>query len=435
MAYFSLPLSASVTVAPNRSQYFEYEQVSVSCEHRGTGEWTVWRVTTKGLELSQCGSGWGNRTSSTCDMKTVKLSTSGVYWCESKHRHSSYAVNITVTDKPVILQSPVLPVMERGDVTLRCTAKTSSDLPADFYKNDILIWSERPGHVTIHNFSKSNEGAYKCRIRGLGESPTSWLLMTDDSDPASLTVSPDSSQLIEYDNLSLNCGDNSSFHGWRIKRFTTFRGELSGCGEAWGTPTSFGCVLRTAKQPDSAVYWCESPARQRSNSVNITVYGRNVILQSPVLPVMEGRDVTLHCKARTAPSTLSAAFYKDGSLIGTETAGHMTLRHVSRSDEGLYKCHIGSRGESPSSWLFVRDTHSAAPASEPTLPMLKTIRYIVVCSPYFISTLLLLFKCLQIPRERAPPVSMTTPPPSEDNEGLDGQYEDVIADVITEHHF
>ena len=49
------------------------------------------------LELSQGGWGWGSQTSSTCDISTVKLSTSGVYWCESKHRHSSNTVNITVT--------------------------------------------------------------------------------------------------------------------------------------------------------------------------------------------------------------------------------------------------------------------------------------------------------------------------------------------------
>ena len=77
----------------------------------------------------------------------------------------------------------------------------------------------------------------------------------------------------------------------------------------------------------------------------------SVILQSPVLPVMEGDDVTLTCKTKT--SNLTADFYKDGSLIRTEPAGHMTIHHVSKSDEGLYKCNISSKGESPSSWITV----------------------------------------------------------------------------------
>ena len=78
-----------------------------------------------------------------------------------------------------------------------------------------------------------------------------------------------------------------------------------------------------------------------------------MVLQSPVLPVMEGHDVTLSCKTKRPPSNLSAAFYKDGSLIRTEPTGHMTIQHVSRSDEGLYKCHSSSDGESPPSWISV----------------------------------------------------------------------------------
>ncbi|KAI3376182.1 hypothetical protein L3Q82_016388 [Scortum barcoo] len=83
-----------------------------------------------------------------------------------------------------------------------------------------------------------------------------------------------------------------------------------------------------------------------SNTINITVTGGSVILQSPVLPVMEGDDVTLHCKTKTPPSNLPAAFYKDGSLIRPESAGHMTIHHVSKSDEGLYKCNTSAVMES-----------------------------------------------------------------------------------------
>ncbi|KAI3376430.1 hypothetical protein L3Q82_016437 [Scortum barcoo] len=79
---------------------------------------------------------------------------------------------------------------------------------------------------------------------------------------------------------------------------------------------------------------------------------------------MEGDDVTLHCKTKTPPSNLPAAFYKDGSLIRPESAGHMTIRHVSKSDEGLYKCHISSHGESPPSWISVsgKPTTSSPPS-------------------------------------------------------------------------
>ncbi|XP_056224910.1 neural cell adhesion molecule 1-A-like isoform X2 [Seriola aureovittata] len=337
-------------------------------------------------------------------------------------------------DQPVILQSPVLPVTEGHDVTLHCKTKTTpSNLPAAFYKDDVLIGSELTGHVIIRNFSKSDEGAYKCVISDHGESPPSWLLLSDDSEPVSLTAFPDSSQLIEYENLSLSCGADSGLRGWTVRRFTTFSGKLSSCGEKWGTPTSSGCHIHTAKQPDSAVYWCESPARQRSNSANITVYDKAVILQSPVLPVTAGENVTLHCKTKTPPSNLPAAFYKDGSLI-TETTGHMTIHHVDKSDEGLYSCDIRGHGESPPSWLFVRDTHGSAAASESAVTILTVIRYIVVSSPYLVSTYLMVSKYRQRPTESALPVPMTTPTPGEDDEELD-EYDDVIANVTTEHRF
>uniref|UniRef100_A0AAZ1X863 Ig-like domain-containing protein n=1 Tax=Oreochromis aureus TaxID=47969 RepID=A0AAZ1X863_OREAU len=106
--------------------------------------------------------------------------------------------------------------------------------------------------------------------------------------------------------------------------------------------------------------------------VNLTVTGGSVILQSPVLPVMEGDDVTLLCKTKTTPSNLPAAFYKDGSLIRKQPTGHMTIQHVSRSDEGLYKCDISGHGESPSSWITVTDKHTTTPPPTSTPPPAST---------------------------------------------------------------
>ncbi|XP_076737188.1 uncharacterized protein LOC143412403 [Maylandia zebra] len=131
--------------------------------------------------------------------------------------------------------------------------------------------------------------------------------------------------------------------------------------------------------------------------VNLTVTGGSVILQSPVLPVMEGDDVTLLCEEKNS-FNLPAAFYKDGSLIGNETTGHMTIQHVSRSDEGLYKCDISGHGESPSSWITVTDRPantilhpSSAPSPDPTSLNLvfSVVSHLLVICPYFISTLLM----------------------------------------------
>uniref|UniRef100_A0A669CA77 Ig-like domain-containing protein n=1 Tax=Oreochromis niloticus TaxID=8128 RepID=A0A669CA77_ORENI len=180
-------------------------------------------------------------------------------------------------------------------------------------------------------------------------------LLSCTTNQARLTVSPSSSQVFEYDSVTLSCEEEDSSAGWTLWR----NGSKLHCRGQMAKPTR--CHISNIFTWDSGVYWCESREGPISNMVNLTVTGGSVILQSPVLPVMEGDDVTLLCKTKTTPSNLPAAFYKDGSLIRKQPTGHMTIQHVSRSDEGLYKCDISGHGESPSSWITVTDKHTTTP--------------------------------------------------------------------------
>ncbi|XP_028419328.1 Fc receptor-like B isoform X2 [Perca flavescens] len=152
--------------------------------------------------------------------------------------------------------------------------------------------------------------------------------------------------------VSLSCEEDDSSAGWTLRRNTSDKTGTE-CGVDWGgISAGSSCNIGLMVPGDSGVYWCESREGATSNSITITVTGGPVILQSPVLPVMEGEDLTLTCRTERS-SNLPAGFYKDGSFIRTEPAGHMTIHHVSRSDEGLYKCLISSVGESPPSWVSV----------------------------------------------------------------------------------
>uniref|UniRef100_A0A667ZTL6 Ig-like domain-containing protein n=1 Tax=Myripristis murdjan TaxID=586833 RepID=A0A667ZTL6_9TELE len=335
------------------------EYLHLSCEEDSAG-WTVKRNTTT-KTLTECGDTWGKLRASSCRISYTHPSDSGVYWCESREGATSNTVNITVT--AVILQSPVLPVMEGAAVTLNCTTRTPSSLPADFYKDGSLIRTESTGQMTIHHVSKSDEGLYHCTISGYGQSPPSWLAVA-----ASLTLRPSTAQLFVHESLHLSCEEDSA--GWTVKRNTTTE-TMTECGDTWGKLTASSCVISYTYPSDTGVYWCESREGATSNTVNITV--TVVILQSPVLPVMEGAAVTLNCATRTA-SNLPADFYKDGSFIRTESTGQMTIHHVSKSDEGLYHCTISGYGQSPPSWLAVAG---------------ELLCHLVVFCPYFISTLLL----------------------------------------------
>ncbi|XP_018544873.1 low affinity immunoglobulin gamma Fc region receptor II-b-like isoform X2 [Lates calcarifer] len=168
---------AALKVVPNRSQFFQYESVTLSCVETGnSSEWRVKRNTSKYIN-EECSKGWGRRNDSQCLLDDFYQSDAGVYWCESGDGARSRAINITVTGGSVILESPVLPVQEGDAVTLRCInrATSSANLTAQFYKDNLFIASSSTGNMTIYNVSKSDEGLYKCNISGAGESPDSWL--------------------------------------------------------------------------------------------------------------------------------------------------------------------------------------------------------------------------------------------------------------------
>ncbi|XP_014039264.1 Fc receptor-like protein 5 [Salmo salar] len=395
----------SLRVLPDRSQFFEYESLIVSCEVQGNSAgWTQKRYTSTG-KISACGTDWGKQQGFSCIVSLI-LSDSGVYWCESGSGVHSNTVNITVHAGAVILESPALHVTEGRSVTLRCRHRkdkemkvTPSDLTADFYKDGSLVRTETTGEMTIPAVSKSDEGLYKCSTSE-GESPERLMTLTVLSPlPVSLSVRPNRSQFFEYESLIVSCEVQGNSAGWTLKRYTS-TGKISACGTDWGKQQGFSCIVSLILS-DSGVYWCESGSGVHSNAVNITVHAGAVILESPVLPVTEGRSVTLRCRHRkdkemkVTPSDLTADFYKDGSLVRTETTGEMTIPAVSKSDEGLYKCST-SEGESPERLMTL-----TVPASIPdpsTVPVLsvslpRLLGSLLVVSPYLLVTVVLLLKC------------------------------------------
>ncbi|XP_067117627.1 protein turtle homolog A-like, partial [Osmerus mordax] len=214
--------------------------------------------------------------------------------------------------------------------------------------------------------------------------------------PASLTVSPSRSQFFEFESVSLSCEDQGSSAGGRVWRTT--EGRSSECGAGWGSLVGSSCNLKDLYTGDSGVYWCESGSGEHSHAVNITVHDGAVILESPVLPVNQGQAVTLRCRYQTPPSDLTAAFYKDGSLVRTEAAGEMTIPAVSASDAGLYRCSNSELGGSPESWLAVGarpppPSPPPPPAPAPLLSLPRLLCSILVTCPYLVVTVLLLEMC------------------------------------------
>ncbi|KAL0970520.1 hypothetical protein UPYG_G00243180 [Umbra pygmaea] len=181
---------------------------------------------------------------------------------------------------------------------------------------------------------------------------------------ASLHVSPDKSQFFTDSSFSPACKSLVKPEGM------VYSNTTAGVKKAVCRVSVVTCTVDKVKTSDSGVYWCESGS-EVLNTVNITVHGGPVILESPALPVNEGRSVTLRCRFRennkpkqSSLSCLTADFYRDGSLIRNESTGEMTIHAVNKSDEGLWKCRCDNHGESPESWMTVTST--------PTNKMLST---------------------------------------------------------------
>ncbi|XP_027894546.1 high affinity immunoglobulin gamma Fc receptor I-like isoform X3 [Xiphophorus couchianus] len=189
--------------------------------------------------------------------------------------------------------------------------------------------------------------------------------------PVRLTVNPSRSQFFRGESVTLICEDENRSDGWTVRRNTTLETRKR-CGDGWGKLNGSTCNISSFYKHETGLYWCESMSgsSSSSSSIQLSVSGGSVILQSPVLPVMEGDDVTLSCRARNPTHNLPAAFYKDGSFIGDGSSGHMTLLHVSSSDEGLYKCNVKGHGESPSRRISVKEkpTTTSCPPPTPSPP-------------------------------------------------------------------
>uniref|UniRef100_UPI0037E7268A Fc receptor-like protein 5 n=1 Tax=Semicossyphus pulcher TaxID=241346 RepID=UPI0037E7268A len=197
-------------------------------------------------------------------------------------------------------------------------------------------------------------------------------------DSVFLRAEPNRLQFFEYEPLTLVCVDSHGSTGWRIVH--QIKGELTSCET---TTTTSSCRVRNAFTEDSGVYWCESGGK-RSNIINITVTAGPVILESPVT-VMEGDSVTLRCRNKKPSSNRSADFYKDGLLIGSSSAGEMTIHGVSKFDRGFYKCKVSGGGESAQSWLAVRGDHfilkELRPSSDLLFIVLRNILPALMMAP------------------------------------------------------
>ncbi|XP_016535120.1 low affinity immunoglobulin gamma Fc region receptor II-like isoform X1 [Poecilia formosa] len=178
-------------------------------------------------------------------------------------------------------------------------------------------------------------------------------------------VSPERLQFFEYETVTVQCEHLDGVNDWRVKRkFNEKRATNSSDPCSSAEPS---CTLDPALEIHSGEYWCENDEGEKSNSVNISIRVGLVILGTPIQTVAEGSDVTLRCIHQQTELSHIRDFYKDGLHLMTCYSSNMTIRNVSKADEGNYRCSISGAGESPESWLAVHQTLTAPSEGSPTV--------------------------------------------------------------------
>ncbi|XP_030635203.1 carcinoembryonic antigen-related cell adhesion molecule 5-like [Chanos chanos] len=305
----------------------------------------------------------------------VTDSDGGQYWCRAGRGNPVYytqysdAVWVNVTERPkaVMILQPDKQTFRGETVTLRCQIQGERDTDWEYSwykKSSSLSTVSEDQEYRIRHVDESHIGEYTCRGKHRNDLENSEMsdavtltVSSGLSPPASLIISPNTTQHFTSDSLSLSCEVQSNSAGWTVRRYT-HNGEVSNCSSDWGSVTGSTCSISSLQSSDSGVYWCQSDSGGNSNPLNLTVTDGDVILEIPVYPLTEGDILTLRCRYLFDPSDLTADFYKDGLVLQNQTTGEMTIPTVSKSDEGLYWCKHPERGESPKSWITVKSSRS-----------------------------------------------------------------------------
>ncbi|XP_051249517.1 uncharacterized protein LOC127359606 [Dicentrarchus labrax] len=222
------------------------------------------------------------------------------------------------------------------------------------------VISYRLGPVT-----HEHQGVYSCDIDL--SSPNvkvfDWhqiIWVADDSPRASIyMMSHNRNQFLPNEIFTVSCHLPDGNTHWKMMRFDKSFGTITECPNQVSSDRRLSCTVCSEYPWSEKLYWCENPAGERSNSLNINTAADRVVLERPSLPVTEGEDVILRCLHRKPTQVkfsfnFNATYYKNDQLIGNTIDSLFTLKAVTKADEGVYKCRHPEDGDSSDSWITVK---------------------------------------------------------------------------------
>ncbi|XP_058874367.1 Fc receptor-like protein 5 [Acipenser ruthenus] len=203
---------AVLTLHPACAQIFTGETVTLRCEVEGGSAGWRFKQYRDGREEAWCSDQYRRRDGDSCTISYAQHYHSGVYWCESGQERSN-AVNLTVSNEWVILQTPPQPVIEGDALTLKCRVRYGyTATRVTFYKDSKELQSQAGTELSVNRVSKSDEGSYKCRAWRWSshynhyseESAEVWVSVRELFSRVTLTASPGAT-VKEGEALNLTC--------------------------------------------------------------------------------------------------------------------------------------------------------------------------------------------------------------------------------------
>ncbi|XP_066500486.1 leukocyte immunoglobulin-like receptor subfamily A member 3 [Hoplias malabaricus] len=328
-------------------------------------------------------------------ISSVAQTHKGDYTCKGKgssdriYTHTSTPLTLTVSErpKPTVKVLPTQSVFIGESVTLTCEIQSTYPWSYEWKKAGVqLRGSQRLNPYLISRVDRSHAGGYTCK----GTHSDRIYTHTSDSVWLSVSVKPKptltssrNGSVLRGNPVALSCTLGQSA-GWTFYWFRdTESPEINTRSSIYtisSVSDSNGGQYRCRAGRGHPVYYTHY-----SDALWVNVTDGDVILESPVHSVSEGDSLTLRCLIRSTNSShLQVDFYKDGVLLQNQTTGEMTIHKVSKANEGLYHCKHPEKGESPRSWISVRES---------PFSVLRVLSSLMAVAPYLITSVVLGVKC------------------------------------------
>ncbi|MGH0147605.1 UNVERIFIED_CONTAM: hypothetical protein FKN15_031618 [Acipenser sinensis] len=165
----------------------------------------------------------------------------------------------------------------------------------------------------------------------------------DELPQTTFTLEPPFPEIFTGETVTLRCGVEGGSAGWKYLWYKDSE-DTPVLKTAGHSMTGDSFTITAAAVSDQDQYCCRGQREdqplysQLSNPVTLTVSDKRVSLQIPPQPVFEGDTLTLRCLIRDGYKATRVIYYKDNKELQSQADTELSVDHVSKSDEGSYKC-------------------------------------------------------------------------------------------------